>query len=490
LVKGDAVEPTLDEIRKFNPGALADVQEGEDATQQDIAAVQRAPTVFERGDIVRVTQGDFTSLNGRVDSVSGESVTIVLLGIAELADERYVFMPSELCKFFDLGTNVKVVNGQHKGKVGMVLRAEGEVVTLLTHVTHKEIRVLAADLQATSQTTSGAEVVGNIRLHDLVQLEGGAMTDIGVVVKCERDHIDVLDNSGTVRRVGLSAVKLRRNTATSVTLDAQQNQVSVGDLLKVLDGPNKGRSGTIKHVWKSFIWLHTPTRTENSGILVVRARQCVLTGAASLSRRNAKSGGAMGAGTIVGGGRGRGRGRGAGVNPLINKTARIKAGPFKGYRCIVKEASEMMARVELCATAQKVSVPVANLEVAQDATLWDGETMQTPYHGDAQTPMFTPRTPFVDGSATPMRDIDGSRTPQRDDDWVPRTPMRGDGEWHPSNEMGSMGDTMGMGTAAPSPGYYMPSVGPHTPGVPQTPNIQTPGGPATPGGAMGQSPMM
>ena len=62
---------------------------------------------------------------------------------------------------------------------------------------------------------------------------------MGVIVKVEREGFKILDNNGNVQTVRLQEVGSKRNSRTAVAFDRNQNQIGVGDVLKVLDGPNK-----------------------------------------------------------------------------------------------------------------------------------------------------------------------------------------------------------------------------------------------------------
>jgi transcription elongation factor len=55
--------------------------------------------------------------------------------------------------------------------------------------------------------------------------------------------------------------------------DGQQNTVKVGDTVKVITGPHEKLSGTIKHMMKGMLWLHSNSYLKNSGIFVVKSKK-------------------------------------------------------------------------------------------------------------------------------------------------------------------------------------------------------------------------
>jgi len=61
--------------------------------------------------------------------------------------------------------------------------------------------------------------------------------------------------------------------------------------------PFNKKSGTIKHIYKSTLWLHSAQHMKDSGIFVVRSRSCIVAGA--------KGAAALGSSGAAGGGSGR-----------------------------------------------------------------------------------------------------------------------------------------------------------------------------------------
>ena len=50
-------------------------------------------------------------------------------------------------------------------------------------------------------------------------------------------------------------------------------------LRQVLDSKYRGKIGTIKHIFRYFVFLQVTDRVENGGIIVVRGNQCCVLGA-------------------------------------------------------------------------------------------------------------------------------------------------------------------------------------------------------------------
>ena len=46
----------------------------------------------------------------------------------------------------------------------------------------------------------------------------------------------------------------------------------MGDIVEVLDGPLRGRSGTAKHIMRGFLFIQTREVAENAGFICLQAR--------------------------------------------------------------------------------------------------------------------------------------------------------------------------------------------------------------------------
>lgn len=57
-----------------------------------------------------------------------------------------------------------------------------------------------------------------------------------------------------------------------------RNELRVNDVVDVLDGPLKGRSGTIKHLFRGTLFIQTQGMQEFGGFSVVVARMCKVRG--------------------------------------------------------------------------------------------------------------------------------------------------------------------------------------------------------------------
>lgn len=193
--------------------------------------------------------------------------------------------------------------------------------------------------------------------------------------------------------------------------DRNGAEIRHGDTVRELYGDQ--RSGVILHIHRSFLFLHNKTQAENSGIVVVRTTNVV-----TVSAKGGRSSGpdlskmnpALMGNRMPGGG-GMGPPKSFGRDRMIGKTVMVRKGPFKGLVGIVKDATDLQARVELHSKNKLVSIPKEILVVKDPVT---GQTVEMGRgRGGGRIPHGASAAPPSgwQGGRTPMGAMDSSRTP-------------------------------------------------------------------------------
>jgi len=105
-------------------------------------------------------------------------------------------------------------------------------------------------------------------------------------IKVESDSFKVLDNYGNVQTVRLQEMGAKRHQRDSSSFDKSKNQswisplpniksqfsdnpffffaVGIGDIVLVTEGKYKGRQGTIRYIFRSYLFLHSRVLSEHS----------------------------------------------------------------------------------------------------------------------------------------------------------------------------------------------------------------------------------
>lgn len=169
----------------------------------------------------------------------------------------------------------KVIAGRYEGDTGLIVRVEDSRVVVFSDLSMHELEVLPRDLQLCKDVATGVDSLGQFQWGDLIGLDPQT---VGVIVRLERENFHVLSMHGKVVEARPQALLKKRENKGAVALDSQQNTIQRKDIVKVVDGPHAGRGGEIKHLFRSFAFVHSRTFVENGGILVCKTRHLQLEG--------------------------------------------------------------------------------------------------------------------------------------------------------------------------------------------------------------------
>ncbi|KAK9106284.1 hypothetical protein Syun_022295 [Stephania yunnanensis] len=477
------IQPTFDELEKFRKPEDGDG----DMASLSTLFTNRKKGHFMKGDAVIVVRGDLKNLMGWVEKVEEEIVHIRpnMKGLPR----TLAVNEKDLCKYFKPGDHVKVVTGAQEGATGMVVKVDGHVLILVSDTTKEDIRVFADNVVESSEVTTGITRIGDYELHDLVLLDN---MSFGVIIRVESEAFQVL--KGVPDRPEVALVKLREIKSKierkTNAQDRSRNVVSVKDVVRIMEGPCKGKQGPVEHIFRGVLFIIDRHHLEHAGYICAKAQSCVVVGGSrangdrngnSLSSRFSSlraspfrvppsPGRPPRGGPPSSGGRHRG---GRGHDSLIGSDVKIRLGPYKGYRGRVVDINGQNVRVELQSQMKVVTV---NRDQVSDNVQVSAPFRDTPRYGlGSETPMHPSRTP-LHPIMTPMRDPgatpihDGMRTPMRDRAWNPYVPMS------PPRDNWEDGNPASWGT---SPQYQQPGTPPARPYEAPTPGsgwANTPGG--------------
>ncbi|XP_074337491.1 putative transcription elongation factor SPT5 homolog 1 [Apium graveolens] len=429
-------EPSFDELEKFRQSDESGDDDDDMASLSTLFA-NRMKGHFMKGDNVVVVKGDLKNLKGVVEKV--EEGTVYIKPYDEGLPKTLAVREKELCKYFEPGNHVKVVSGASEGATGMVVTVERHLVNIVSDTTKEVIKVFSDHVVGSSEVTSGKTRIGDYELHDLVVLDN---MSFGVIIRVENETFQVL--TGGYHRPEVAVVRLReikykierKNSAQ----DRSKNIIAVKDVVKILEGPSKGKEGPVEHIFKGILFIYDRHHLEHAGYICVKSQSCILVGGRANGDRNGnpslrfapktphrvpqwprripRGGQQMNSVGRIGGGRGH--------QSLIGTTIRVRPGSFKGCIGVIKEVKAQTVLVELEAQMKIVTVNRdAIVETVTSSTLSRekpryGAGSETPLH-PSRTPMHPYMTPMRDSGATPIHD--GMRTPVRDRAWNPYTPV-------------------------------------------------------------------
>ncbi|KAI9834653.1 MAG: transcription elongation factor spt5 [Phylliscum demangeonii] len=371
LLQMEAVNPTLEEVARFT----SEKEKGADVLDLNSMTVnlkaRTANAIYIPGEMVEVYDSDQLGLRGLVTGVHDELVAIEATD-GELKGHVIEVPVKGLRKYFREGDHVKVEGGSRfRDEVGMVIKIEDDRVTLLSDSTLKEVTVFNRDVRKAADS-GRAGGLGKFDLFDLVQLDPAT---VGAVVKLDRDSLQVMDQNGSVRTFLPSQISNRlEGRRHAVATDRNGSEIRTDDTVREIGG--EGRSGVIRHIHRSFLFVLAETVTENAGLFVVRATNVATVAAKGARPTNSASSGpdlskmnpALLQAAAMNGSMPPPAPRPMGRDRVLGRTVTIRRGPYKGLLGIVVDATDFEARVELHARSKIVAVPKECLGVKDDRT--------------------------------------------------------------------------------------------------------------------------
>lgn len=238
-----------------------------------------------------------------------------------------------------------------------------------------------------------------------------------------------MDQNGSVRNVLPTQISNKITPRRdAVATDRNGAEIRHGDTVREMYGEQ--RSGVIRHIYRSFLFLHNKAQAENAGISVVRTTNVVTVSARGgrptgpdLTKLNpALAMQAPGGGAPAMPPPQRGRDR------LLGKTVTVRKGRYKGLVGIVRDADDTTAQVELYTSNKPVQLqreilapkdPVSKQPL--DVGRGRGSGSRVPYGASAAPPTRDGWS----GGRTPMAAADSSRTPAWGGAASSRTPAWG-----------------------------------------------------------------
>ncbi|KAL6962353.1 hypothetical protein U1Q18_037310 [Sarracenia purpurea var. burkii] len=393
------IQPTFDELLKFRqPGENGDG----DMASLSASFANRKKGHFMKGDQVFLVKGDMKDLKGWVEKVDEDNVHI--RPNMEGLPKTLAVNEKELCKYFEPGNHVKVVSGASEGATGMVIKVEGHVVIILSDTTKEHIRVFADNVVERSEVTSGVTRIGDYELHDLVMLDN---MSFGVIIRVESEAFQIL--KGVPERPEVALVRLReikcKLDRRTYAQDRSKNTIAGKDVVRILDGPFKGKQGPVEHIFRGILYIYDCHHLEHAGFICVKSQSCIVVGGSSTN----------------------GDGN---VNSIASKFAHLRTPP-----CVTRSLGRLPRGGPLMNSGGRHRGGKGHDALVVDRNhISDNVVVSTPYRG----------SPYGSGSETPMHPSQKA-TPIHDG---MRTPMRGDRAWNPYTPMSPPRDNWEDGNPA------------------------------------------
>jgi transcription elongation factor SPT5 len=383
------IVPTLEEIQMFQKGETKKDRKEllMDRAKKAIEESNQTLSSLQKGDKVKIIQGDLKGINGTVIEVTAEHVKV--LPNLDIAKEPIVFLQNEITKLFQPGDNVEILSGKYKGITGTIAKVDGTVAHVISQDNKDDMQVLVNNIKYSSSVNAtqrdGATLSvrlmnnrNNIQKHDLIILNDHKT--VGVTTSVLKDSVAFVDCEGYARTVPKIQVMNKLNPQGR-TKNSYNQDIYPKCIVRVNEGQQKGKSAVVKHVYNDTLFLYDQNLTQNSGIFVERANNCYLEGSSvydntkMLARFNnpvlSKAQQELADSNLP--------------PSVISEKQQIKAkqdpktrrvnfhgqtrviakGPYKGFSGRIVSMTEDMVKIELEAINRTISVPLDSLNMDQ-----------------------------------------------------------------------------------------------------------------------------
>lgn len=359
------VKPTLHELTLFDS-----MKDSDGIDLQSVAATLKnadeKAISFQPNDRVEIISGEQSKMKGKILSIAEATVARVLLEGNEIESDvnnTIVEVPtSSLRKVFLPGDHVTVIHGVHKDESGLIVNVKNNQVTLVSDQTKKDIMVFPNYLVTSVDSSTTSSKIGRFELHQMVNLNSHK---IGMIIKVEKEVFTILCTDGRVLNLEPKSIvsALDFNRMTEKTTDRNGLEIKVGDVVRETIGEK--RQGNIMHIYKSFLFLHSKTVYENTGVFVTDsnsvqtiANKGSIVSSFKVPDLNKMNPNRMPAppSTFLAN-----QARFGGRDMTINQHVSVRKGPYKGKKGIIKDANGDVARVEMHNPAKIIPINKSDL---------------------------------------------------------------------------------------------------------------------------------
>lgn len=348
-LKFQDIKPTLREIKIFDDNKV-------------VMILKPKQVSFAQGDKVKVVFGDSRGLTGSVES-SDNNVVNIYPFIEELCDKKFEFPIKDLCKFFDIGDHVKVIEGRYIGITGMVVSCKDNTVDFIADINRTILTVLANDLKLSEEISSGQDRSENYNINEIILLKNDL--NFGIVTKINSGGVTtVLDNNET-SSIWYHEISKKYSPYRFTALDRDQNKLCYNDMVKIVfpKHPFSNRFGSVKNAFRGTVFLQIQEALEGK-IVAVKASFCLLQGKNSEQEVLYK-------------------------DDHLGVIVRLKTGPYRGATAKVVDVYESKFKVELFTISKILTIDASACEKveASNDVMAIQDLKKTPA---ANSPAYTP----------------------------------------------------------------------------------------------------
>ena len=398
----EGVVPKIEELKIFDM-AKFNQDERDDDTNPNTTDLEYLSTAiqeteisrkkkFEKGDRVKIIQGDLNGITGKVIS-HVDKIVQLYPNVEGMSEDVLEFPEDYLIKEFLPGEMVQVVTGPNIGKQGYIVKIEDDVAVIYSESTKSYYKASCLDLISSSQVIYMNEQNSFFKIGELVKINN--LNTICYVLNVSQYSLKLIDTRNEIKTVSVRDVfKLPSHKINGI--DSKKNPITKDDTVKVINGLYKGTKAIIKNIYKYFVFLHNNDYVQSNGIFADTCENIEILGSELLIDADG-SRGKVNKKMVP-----------EEIRNLVGKTVKIISGVWKGYNGIVKDVTDKTADVELSSKPRTIRLELSCIlssDGQEDSNGFGGfkyDTTTPRAMAQPKTPAYYPQSPgWNNNTATP-----------------------------------------------------------------------------------------
>ena len=328
---------------------------------------------YKEGDNIRFLNEEYKDLVGTVISQEGNKI-IAKIDNKEMRG-NYEFKVDMITISFKPGDIVYAKSGANKGKNGIVIKyLEDNSYVIYDEITQTKFTAKNTDLILSTEMKFNDEENPTFKIGDLVRIKNSNI--LCYIIESTKFILKVVTTGNDVKKISVRDVeKINLNKRTTY-IDGKGNPIAPENVVKATNGQFKGNKGTIKCIFKKYVFLHNNDFIRTNGIFCEIKDNLELLGSELLAENTEK-------------GKVNQRRVPNDIKELLGKTVHVVEGKWKGYNGILIDANDKSIKLELSAKQKTIELPFSYIKEGDVNSAKDNEGLSlTPNSLSMKTPAY------------------------------------------------------------------------------------------------------
>ena len=372
LLETENINPKEEEMQKLGCYKNEDGIYLDKTDNRQLIISNKQSAKYNRGDKIKFVTGDFKDITGTVISQIGNNVSVKV----DLKDVEGVYeFPTNMITIyynFKPGEIVYVKKGENKGKYGIILKIlDNNSAMIYDEITETRFNAKNSDLILKKFMDFEDEENAMFKIGDLVRIKNE--NKICYIIESSKFILKVVTSRNEMKQISVREVEKLNLSKKSTCVDGKGNPIAQDNIVKVINGQFKGSKGTIKCIYKKFLFLHNNSYIRTNGIFCEINDNVELLGSELLIENSEK-------------GKVNHRKVPNEIKDMIGKIVHVVEGRWKGYNGILIDANDKSIKLELTAKQKTIQLPPSYIKEGDINSAKDNE-------GLALTPTLSMKTP-------------------------------------------------------------------------------------------------